>query len=93
MPPSSERNRSTPAAQTRFSSAGSTAITLQYQPIVVQPFSLEFARTPAEEFEELLLGELGAKHIVVGTDFTYGQKRAGTVDSLRARNTASKPWL
>src|SRR5712691_1524929 len=32
-PPSSERKRSTPAAQTRSESSGSTAITLQCQPI------------------------------------------------------------
>src|SRR3954469_24706230 len=34
-PPSSERKRSTPAAQTRFSSVGSTAIALEYHPMLV----------------------------------------------------------
>src|SRR3954467_12144283 len=33
-PPSSERKRSTPAAQTRFSSRGSTAIVLEYDPML-----------------------------------------------------------
>src|SRR5256885_16901210 len=33
-PPSSERKRSTPAAQTRFSSRGSTAIVLEYHPML-----------------------------------------------------------
>jgi hypothetical protein len=37
-PPSSERNRSTPPTQTRFGSAGSTAIVLQYQPMVTYWF-------------------------------------------------------
>jgi riboflavin kinase / FMN adenylyltransferase len=49
---------------------------------VVQPFSREYARTPAEAFEEALLDTLGVKHLVVGSDFTYGSKRSGTVDTL-----------
>lgn len=50
---------------------------------VVQPFNREYARTPAAAFEESLLDVLGAKHLVVGTDFTYGAARAGTVATLR----------
>src|SRR6476469_4642865 len=38
-PPSSERKRSTPAANTRSGSTGSTAIVLQYQPIVSSLFA------------------------------------------------------
>src|SRR4051794_11785841 len=34
-PPSSERKRSTPATHTRFSSRGSTAIALEYHPMLV----------------------------------------------------------
>ena len=49
---------------------------------VVQPFSRDYARTPAEAFEEALLDTLGVKHLVVGSDFTYGAKRSGTVDTL-----------
>ncbi|MDC0709793.1 bifunctional riboflavin kinase/FAD synthetase [Stigmatella sp. ncwal1] len=49
---------------------------------VVQPFSSEYARTSAESFEEALLDVLGIKSLVVGSDFTYGAKRAGTVDTL-----------
>jgi riboflavin kinase/FMN adenylyltransferase len=52
---------------------------------VVEPFTAELAASsPAWFVEELLVRGLGARHIVVGYDFTYGQKRAGTVDSLRA---------
>jgi len=50
---------------------------------VVQPFTREYARTPASAFEESLLDVLGAKHLVVGSDFTYGAARAGTVITLR----------
>lgn len=51
---------------------------------VVQPFSLEYAQTTPAEFEAQLFEELGAKHLVVGQDFTYGKKRGGNVDTLRA---------
>jgi len=52
---------------------------------VVEPFTTELASSSAEWFtDELLARGLGARHIVVGYDFTYGQKRAGNVDSLRA---------
>lgn len=52
---------------------------------VVEPFTTELAGwSPAWFVEELLVRGLGARHIVVGYDFTYGQKRAGNVDSLRA---------
>jgi riboflavin kinase/FMN adenylyltransferase len=52
---------------------------------VVEPFTTELAGWSPDWFvEELLVRGLGARHIVVGYDFTYGQKRAGNVDSLRA---------
>jgi riboflavin kinase/FMN adenylyltransferase len=50
---------------------------------VVQPFTREYARTPAAAFEESLLDVMGARHLVVGSDFTYGAARAGTVITLR----------
>jgi riboflavin kinase/FMN adenylyltransferase len=50
---------------------------------VVQPFSLEYARTSPRDFEAGLLDVLGARHVVVGYDFTYGAARGGTVDTLR----------
>ncbi|MCI0573726.1 MAG: riboflavin biosynthesis protein RibF [Myxococcaceae bacterium] len=51
--------------------------------VVVQPFSLEYARTEPAEFEASVLDVIGARHLVVGHDFTYGRMRAGTVDTLR----------
>jgi riboflavin kinase/FMN adenylyltransferase len=51
--------------------------------VVVQPFTRDYARTPPADFEAALLDTLGARHLVVGWDFTYGAARAGTVDTLR----------
>ncbi len=50
--------------------------------VIVQPFSLEYARTSPEVFEQSLFDGVGARAAVVGYDFTYGQKRAGTVATL-----------
>ncbi|MBF5044731.1 riboflavin biosynthesis protein RibF [Aggregicoccus sp. 17bor-14] len=50
---------------------------------IVQPFSRDYARTPPREFEAALLDALGARHLVVGSDFTYGQARGGSVATLR----------
>ncbi len=52
------------------------------QAVIVQPFSMEYARTAPAEFEAALFDGVGAKTIVVGYDFTYGSKRAGTVKTL-----------
>ncbi len=52
------------------------------QQLVVQPFDLAFARTPAEAFETALFEALKVKAVVIGADFTYGQKRSGTVQTL-----------
>jgi riboflavin kinase/FMN adenylyltransferase len=59
---------------------------------VVQPFTREYARTSPADFEASLLDVLGARHLVIGSDFTYGAARAGTVATLReaaARRGAS----
>ncbi|PZR11396.1 MAG: bifunctional riboflavin kinase/FAD synthetase [Archangium gephyra] len=61
--------------------AGATAV-------IVQPFSIEYARTPPADFESALLDGVGARTIVVGYDFTYGTKRAGTVATLEAAAAA-----
>src|SRR5215831_11329231 len=50
--------------------------------VIIQPFTAEYARTDAAQFEQSLLGELGAEHLVVGGDFTYGAGRRGTVKRL-----------
>src|SRR5262249_47200015 len=51
---------------------------------VVQPFTLEYAKTPAQAFEASLLEGLRVAHVIVGYDFTYGTKRSGTVQTLGA---------
>ncbi|MGQ0505517.1 MAG: riboflavin biosynthesis protein RibF [Myxococcaceae bacterium] len=53
------------------------------QAAIVQPFSLEYARNTPAEFEATLFDVVGAKHLVVGSDFTYGNGRAGTIETLR----------
>jgi riboflavin kinase / FMN adenylyltransferase len=50
---------------------------------VVLPFTASYAATPAEAFAASLLDGLRASHLVVGQDFTYGARRAGTVASLQ----------
>mgnify|MGYP002777957102 CR=1 FL=1 len=42
------------------------------------------ALSPGAFVAEVLLGELGLAHAVVGADFRYGAGRAGTADTLRA---------
>ncbi len=52
---------------------------------VVEPFTRELAAYPADAFvDEILLGSLRARAIVVGYDFCYGQGRTGSTDELRA---------
>ncbi|MPY70515.1 MAG: bifunctional riboflavin kinase/FAD synthetase [Alphaproteobacteria bacterium] len=47
-------------------------------------FDANFAAIPAEEFvARIVLGALGARHIVVGYDFVFGKGRAGDADLLR----------
>ncbi len=50
--------------------------------LIVQPFNSEYARTTPEVFEASLFDGVGARTVVVGYDFTYGVKRAGTVATL-----------
>jgi riboflavin kinase/FMN adenylyltransferase len=52
---------------------------------VVEPFTRELAACPADAFiDDIVLGALRARAIVVGYDFCYGQGRAGSPDTLRA---------
>src|SRR5712692_3734690 len=48
--------------------------------VIVQPFTPEYAKTSALEFEATILDTLEAKNLVVGSDFTYGTLRQGTVE-------------
>lgn len=52
--------------------------------LFILPFSREFAALTAEEFcADVIAGRLGLSHVVVGSDFRFGAKRAGDVDFLR----------
>ena len=50
---------------------------------IVQPFSVEYAKTSAEEFAAVLFDTIGVGHVVVGYDFTYGAGRLGNVQTLQ----------
>ena len=52
--------------------------------IICLAFTLEFASMPAEDFvQDILTNRLGVREIVVGYDYTFGQKRQGNVSLLR----------
>ncbi|HEX9808026.1 MAG TPA: bifunctional riboflavin kinase/FAD synthetase [Alphaproteobacteria bacterium] len=52
--------------------------------LFVQHFDHAFARIPAAGFvSRVLVGGLGARHIVVGEDFAFGHRRQGNVGLLR----------
>jgi riboflavin kinase/FMN adenylyltransferase len=56
---------------------------------VVEPFTTELAAMGPDEFlRGVFLEVLGARCVVVGYDFTFGRKRAGNVDTLRAFGAA-----
>ena len=46
------------------------------------------AMTPRSFVDELIVGKLGTRHMVVGHDFRYGSNAGGTIDSLRAAGLA-----
>lgn len=56
--------------------------------IVIEPFTRTLAALSPDAFiTEIVLRALSARAIVVGYDFTYGARRAGTVEHLRAHGT------
>ncbi len=53
--------------------------------VVVEPFTKELAALAPDAFvDDIVLGALRARAIVVGYDFNYGAGRAGTTEALRA---------
>ena len=53
--------------------------------VIVAPFTPALAAHSAAAFvDDILVDALGARHVVVGADFAYGQGRAGTVATLTA---------
>ena len=52
--------------------------------LICIPFTMDFAALSARTFvEEILVGRIGVKAIVVGQDYTFGNKREGNVDLLK----------
>jgi riboflavin kinase / FMN adenylyltransferase len=50
---------------------------------IVEPFTRDFAATPADAFVRDVLGrDLGARDVVVGYDFSFGRGRAGDAGML-----------
>jgi len=53
--------------------------------VAVMRFTPEFAAMSPEDFvNKILVAQLSATKVVVGTNFTYGHKAAGTVETLKA---------
>ena len=51
--------------------------------LVVLEFTEPFSRVPAEDFvRDVLVGGLHAAHAVMGANFTFGHRAAGTIDRL-----------
>ena len=51
--------------------------------VLVLPFTLALSRWPAERFvDEVLVGAVRARKVVVGSNFRFGHKAAGTVATL-----------
>jgi riboflavin kinase/FMN adenylyltransferase len=51
--------------------------------LLVLPFTEELSRWPPERFvERVLVGALRAAHVVVGANFTFGHRAAGTLRTL-----------
>jgi riboflavin kinase / FMN adenylyltransferase len=53
--------------------------------LVVLTFDEPFSQIPAEDFvRDVLVGGLHGRHAVMGANFTFGHKAAGTIDTLPA---------
>jgi riboflavin kinase/FMN adenylyltransferase len=53
--------------------------------LFVQHFDLHFSQKSAEDFVgEIIVGAIGAGHVVVGWDCTFGNRRRGSPELLRA---------
>jgi riboflavin kinase / FMN adenylyltransferase len=56
----------------------------------IQHFDAEFAKQSAESFiDEVMVDAIGASHVIVGHDCTFGNRRRGTPEMLRERGAAA----
>jgi riboflavin kinase / FMN adenylyltransferase len=77
------RPGSHPAILTSLDRKAELVAGLGVDAMCVLPFTAEFMRLPPETFAHTVLVEqLHAAHVVVGENFTYGHRAAGTVESL-----------
>jgi riboflavin kinase/FMN adenylyltransferase len=77
------RPGSHPAILTSLDRKAELVAGLGVDAMCVLPFTAEFMRLSPETFTHTVLVEqLHAAHVVVGDNFTYGHRAAGTVDSL-----------
>ena len=59
--------------------------------LVVIRFDLELSQRTHEEFAtDVIAGALGARHVVVGTNFRYGHRAQGTVETLTAAGARAR---
>jgi riboflavin kinase/FMN adenylyltransferase len=79
------RPGSHPAILTSLDRKAELVSDLGVDAMCVLPFTEEFSRLSPETFTHSVLAEqLHAAQVVVGENFTYGHKAAGTVETLRA---------
>jgi riboflavin kinase/FMN adenylyltransferase len=79
------RPGSHPAILTSLDRKAELVAELGVDAMCVLPFTEEFSRLSPETFTHSVLAEqLHTAQVVVGENFTYGHKAAGTVDTLRA---------
>jgi riboflavin kinase/FMN adenylyltransferase len=73
-----------PPRLTRFRERFELLETLGLDELFCARFGAVRDLTPRAFIDELLIGELRARHVVVGDDFRFGADRSGTVAELRA---------
>ena len=79
------RPGSHPAILTSLDRKAELVAELGVDAMCVLPFTEEFSRLSPETFtHSVLVEQLHTAQVVVGDNFTYGHKAAGTVESLRA---------
>ncbi len=62
-----------------------TTAALGVDTVVALPFTEEVAELPPEAFvDDVLVGALGAREVVVGANFRFGRRAAGDVETLSA---------
>jgi riboflavin kinase / FMN adenylyltransferase len=72
-----------PPRLTRFRERFELLCTLGIDELLCASFGDVRDLAPREFIDELLVAEIGARHVVVGDDFRFGADRTGTVEELR----------